>query len=101
MNIASKAKLLLPAECDEGLLLFCSEVAEEYIKSYCHLEEIPEGAGNLAAQMAASCYRQAQDGGKAVKSVSRGDFSVTYGDAVQGPLQEFNGRLNAFRKMKW
>ena len=42
MKIADKAKLLLPAGYDEGLLLFCCEVTEEYIKSYCHLEEIPE-----------------------------------------------------------
>ncbi len=101
MKIADKAKLLLPAGYDEGLLLFCCEVTEEYIKSYCHLEEIPEGARNLASQMAAGCYREASDGGKPVKSVTRGDFSVTYGDVVQDALLGYNGRLNAFRKMKW
>ena len=70
MKIADKAKLLLPAGYDEGLLLL-------------------------------GCYREASDGGKPVKSVTRGDFSVTYGDVVQDALLGYNGRLNAFRKMKW
>ena len=101
MNIADKAKLLLSDGYDEALLLFCCEATEEYIKSYCHLEEIPEGARNLASQMAAACYRQAKDGGLPVKSVTRGDFAVTYGDGAWDVLQGYNGRLNAFRKMKW
>ena len=101
MKIADKAKLLLGADCDEALLLFCCEATEEYIKSYCHVKEIPQEAENLASQMAAGCYREAKGGGMPVKSISRGDFSVTYGDAVQDALQNYQGRLHAFRKMKW
>lgn len=101
MNIADKAKLLLADGYDEALLLFCCELTEEYIKSYCHLEEIPKGAEHLASQMVAGCYREAKDGGKAVKSVTRGDFSVTYSDGAQDVLQGYSERLNAFRKMKW
>lgn len=101
MKIADKAKLLLGADCDEALLLFCCEATEKYIKSYCHVKEIPQEAENLASQMAAGCYREAKGGGMPVKSISRGDFSVTYGDAVQDALQNYQGRLHAFRKMKW
>ena len=101
MKIADKAKLLLKDGCDEALLLFCCESVEEYVKSYCHLEEIPQGAQALASQMAAGCYRELESGGVPVKSVTRGDFSVTYGDEVQDSLQRYNGRLHAFRKLKW
>lgn len=101
MNIADKAKLLIPAECDETLMFFCCQVTEEYIKNYCHLSQIPEGALNLASQMAAACYMEVSNGGKTVKSISRGDFSVTYCGQESDALQGFNERLNAFRKMKW
>jgi len=51
--------------------------------------------------MTADCYKEAVGSGKNVKSITRGDFSVTYGDGAQGSLDNYQKRLNAFRKMKW
>ncbi|MEG2596971.1 MAG: hypothetical protein RR977_00975 [Oscillospiraceae bacterium] len=101
MNIADKARLLLKETIDESLLAFCSELTEEYISNFCGVPTTPNEMNNLASEMLAFAYQSAENFGKDVKSVSRGDYSVTYGDSLKNGFPRFNNRLIPFRKMKW
>ncbi len=87
-----KVKLLLKTY-DEELLKFCCEETENYVKNYCNIDEIPENAMGIAVEMAVFLYKNF--GERDVKSIRRGDFSVTY----EG--ESFNRRLSAFRKFRW
>lgn len=87
-----KVKLLLK-NYDEELLKFCVSETENYIRNYCNIETIPESAEGIAIEMAVYLYKNF--GERDVKSIKRGDFSVTY----EG--RGFEKRLNLFRKFRW
>ena len=87
-----KVKLLLK-NYDEELLNFCVSEAENYIRSYCNIESVPKAAEEIAVEMAIYLYKNF--GEREVKSIRRGDFSVTYEGTG------FEKRLSAFRKFRW
>ncbi len=88
----NKVKLLLK-NYDEELVAFCVSETENYIKSYCNIESIPEAAEEIAVEMAIHLYKNF--GEREIKSIRRGDFSVTY----EG--EGFKKRLASFRKFRW
>ena len=87
-----KVKLLLK-NYDEELLNFCVKETENYIRNYCNIDKIPAAAEGIAVEMAIHLYKNF--GERDVKSIRRGDFSVTY----EG--KGFEKRLSVFRKFRW
>lgn len=90
------------------LVTFAQENAEELVKNYCHIEEIPEGLSKTVLRIAMDIYRNEQPGGsevpQAVKSVSVGDTTTSFGTAEsqghsESILKDYKRQLNRYRKV--
>lgn len=99
-EILEMAKALLQNEVSEELLDFYAKDVEAYICAYCGVSAIPEGCETLAARMLAAALEDDSSGG-AVKSITRGDYSVSFSDEARERFSQFDQRLNAFRRVKW
>ncbi len=100
MNVSDKVKSLIGAECNEEILNFCCEEALSYIKNYCNINEVPLDLNATLVRMAYCLYKYSV-GDIEVKSITRGDFSVTYSDKKNEIFESFNNKLIPFRKLKW
>lgn len=89
-------------------LQFIISNVEETIKNYCNIEEVPEGLTNTAYRMAMDIYRNEQPGEtekpQAVKSVTIGDTSTSFGDTASGNytqsiLKDYAKQLNQYRRV--
>lgn len=103
-----KSLLGIPDNSKDILLQLTISQTEETIKNYCNVEEVPEGLKNTAYRMAMDIYRNEQPGEtekpQAVKSVSIGDTSTSFGDTVssdyvQSVLKDYKGQLNRYRRV--
>ena len=99
-EILETAKKLLPEGFREDLLAVRAADVEEYIRSYCGTAEIPVGCELLAARMVAAAA-DGSIGDRALKSVTRGDFSAAYEMGSRAGLEDFDRRLNRFRRLRW
>ena len=85
--------------------------AEAYIKSYCHLDKIPDALHYVWANIAVGCYQvwnKAEDGADPVgplSSVSMGDTSYSFAtdkktnaNYVTEIARDFKAQLNRFRR---
>ena len=105
----SKVKTLagIKEDCEDLLVEFALDSAEETIKNYCNLKDMPEGLHNTLIRMAVEIFRQegygSPDGTHPVKSVTVGDTSTTFGDYsteyTQSVLKKFEKTLNNYRKV--
>lgn len=78
-SILAKAELLAGHDLGgQGDLLV--EMAAQRACAYCQREDVPPGMEQAVAALALAL----QDGGEVVKSLTRGDTSITY-DISQGP----------------
>ena len=87
----------------DGLLSLIIAETEEYIRDYCHTEEIPQKLKGTVPFMAADLYRAKGYGAvelpSDVKSISEGQRSVSY--ETKRPADVFsayNARLKKHRK---
>lgn len=80
---------------NEEFLTFCCDDVIAYIKNYCNLTEVPIDAEYVAVKMAYDLYNKISN--CQVKSITRGDFSVTYSEK----LESYNSELYPFRKLRW
>lgn len=105
-----KSLLGITEEGQEPLLEFALRDAEETVKNYCNLEEIPEGLEHTIMRMAMDLYRNEQFGDSAVpmavKSISEGDTSTSFGIVessgyAQALLKDYQKQLNRYRKVKF
>ena len=87
---------------------FALQDAEETVKNYCNLEEIPKGLEHTVMRMAMDLYRNEQFGDStvpmAVKSISEGDTSTSFGTIessgyAQTLLKNYQKQLNRYRKV--
>ncbi len=104
----------------DDLLLFLIEKAEDMVKNYCRIREIPEELKNIIASMAQELYRIERPGEEeamgAVKTFSQGDMSVSFESSSSGEypsatllrsyggltfLRNYTAQLDAFRKAGW
>ena len=97
LNLAAK---LLPDGVDREKLALCGADVEEYICAYCSSSGIPEGCEMLAARMTAAAA-DGSIGQGALQSVTRGDFHASYQAEGRSGLEDFDRRLNRFRKLRW
>ena len=110
-----KLKMILGMQDTEkdGVLSFTLESAEQAVKGYCHIDEIPAALENTVIRIAADMYRSegyGQDSAPRVaQSVSRGDVSINYGNGsataeiggVKSFIDDYKAQLNAFRRLRW
>ena len=101
MNFREAARTLIGGEIDEERFEFCAEDVGQYIRAYCGTAEVPDGCEAVAARMLAAAYREDPAGAGAVRPVSRGDYSVSFAGGGQERFSSFDGRLQAFRRIKW
>lgn len=110
----NKLKLLLGLDVEDTskdvFVQFAIETAEELVRNYCHIEEIPEGLASTLLRIAMEIYRNEQPGvsevPQAVKSIETGDtktsFAVTettgYSESI---LKDYKKQLNRYRKVEF
>lgn len=103
-----KNLLGISEESQEPLLEFALQDAEETVKNYCNLEEIPKGLEHTVMRMAMDLYRNERFGDStvpmAVKSISEGDTSTSFGTIessgyAQTLLKNYQKQLNRYRKV--
>ncbi len=105
-----KTLLGILEEGQEPLLEFALRDAEETVKNYCNLEEIPKGLEHTIIRMAMDMYRNEQFGDNTVpmtvKSISEGDTSTSFGTVessgyAQTLLKNYQKQLNRYRKVEF
>lgn len=105
-----KLKVLLGITGEEKDLLvgFALDHANDIVKTYCNIEEIPPALNSTIYRMAAELYRNEQYGDsgipQAVKSISEGDTSTSFGSAetagyAGSVLKDYKKQLNRYRKV--
>lgn len=103
-----KNLLGISEESQEPLLEFALQDAEETVKNYCNLEEIPKGLEHTVVRMAMDICRNEQFGDDAVpvtvKSISEGDTSTSFGTVessgyAQTLLKNYQKQLNRYRRV--
>lgn len=91
-------------------LLFAIEDAEETIKGYCNIAEIPEGLNTTVIRMAMELYRNENLGDEeialgSVSSISEGSTSTSFrsssSEFKDSLLKDYKSRLNKYRKLVW
>lgn len=106
-----KLKALLGLKDDEPDLYveFALENAEEVIRNYCHIEEIPTGLSTTVLRMAADIYRNEQMGSvgvpRSVSSVTIGDTSTSFSTSAtefsESIMKNYKAVLNRYRKVEF
>lgn len=103
---------LLGGGIDPQLLLFALERGRELILNYCRLKELPAGLENTLLSLSVDIYRAEQPGKVqavgAVKGITEGDVSVSYGSAASAAenggvafLKDYTKTLDRYRKAGW
>ena len=81
-------KEMLGVEDKDAQIEFALESAKNIVTDYCNIEEIPPSLETTVVRMAMDIYRNEQPGEtekpQAVKSVSIGDTSTSFGDVASG-----------------
>lgn len=105
-----KALLGITGVEKDVFLDFALENAEETIRNYCHIDDIPKELNTTVLRMAVDLYRSenigSESGAETVKSISQGDTSVTLEaaggtDYKQSILKNYEAQLRKFRKLRW
>lgn len=103
---------LLGGGIEPEILLFALERARELILNYCRLKELPAGLENTLLSLCVDIYRAEQPGKPqavgAVKGITEGDVSVSYGSAASAAenggmafLKDYTKTLDRYRKAGW
>lgn len=114
-NVESTTMLLLKSllgikDTEENASVsFALANAEEVVKNYCHIDEIPEQLTNTVIRMAMDIYRNEQPGSadlpQAVSSVKIGDTSTSFKASTEefseSILKNYKSVLNRFRKVEF
>lgn len=107
-----KLKQLLGITDDtkDFILEFALEKAEDTIKNYCNIKELPVELNNIVLSMAMELYRIENFGneeeGKDVKSIQVGDTTTTFETSkdmniAEELLKDYKAQLAPYRKVKW
>lgn len=101
-------KEMLGVEDKDVQIEFALESAKNVVTDYCNIEEIPASLETTVIRMAIDIYRNEQPGEsekpQAVKSVSIGDTSTSFGDTAssdytQSILKSYAKQLNRYRRV--
>lgn len=87
--------------------------AEDLVKNYCNIQQIPPQLNTTVVRIARDIWRAGGYAGpqapQQVASISRGDFSTSFASAADAQLQNpgagfaaaYQTALNPFRKLRW
>ncbi len=101
-------KEMLGAEDKDVQIEFALQSAKDIVTDYCNIEVIPKSLETTVIRMAMDIYRNEQPGEsekpQAVKSVSVGDTSTSFGDAAstdytESILKNYTKQLNRYRRV--
>lgn len=101
-------KGMLGVEDKDVQIEFALQSAKDIATDYCNIEEIPKSLETIVIRMAMDIYRNEQPGEcekpQAVKSVSIGDTSTSFGDTAsddytQSILKNYAKQLNRYRRV--
>lgn len=115
VNKLERIKKLLGISDDskDEILQFTIDNVTDMVLNYCNITEVPEKLENIILSMCVDKYRAESLGSEispgAVKSISEGDVSVSYGSAYSvsdNPGMEFlkgyKAQLDRFRRLgRW
>ncbi len=102
-----KIKKICSAEENADIVEYCCDSAEEIIKNYCGIKEIPDGLESVFIEMACDIYRSGEYGNEAqtgrLKSLTEGDVSMSFEESNEksGDIRKYENRLKPFRRIKW
>lgn len=90
-------------------LRFAMDNAEEIIRNYCNVEDVPQGLVTTAYRMSMDVFRAEAVGEsgfpQSVTSIREGDTSTSFGnrsDAIKDTiLKDYKAQLNKYRKVGW
>lgn len=93
----------------DSVLRFAAEEAEEAVKNYCNINEIPSGLQKTTCRIAIDIYhgaRQGKEGELSVSSITEGDISVSFRkdveeSSIDNILSRYKTSLNRFRKVRF
>ena len=94
----------------EPLVAFALENAEETVRNYCHIEEIPEGLNSTVVRMAMELYRNERPGEEGVPltvtSIKAGDTSSSFGIVENmgytgSVLKNYKNQLHRYSKAEF
>lgn len=97
-------------EGEKTLIEFAIEDAENKIKNYCNLEEVPKELYTTLARLSVDVFRAEGYGSeesRQIASVSRGDVSTSFENTASLEstqtdfLSKYKAQLNAYRKLRW
>ncbi len=101
-------KEMLSVEDKDVQIEFALQSAKNIVTDYCNIKEVPESLETTVVRMAMDIYRNEQPGEtekpQAVKSVSIGDTSTSFGDKESGDytqsiLKNYQKQLNRYRRL--
>ena len=106
MNIGMLKKLTGFSFCDE-VYNFAAEEAQEIVKNYCNIDEIPQGLEHTTIKIAADILRRGQYGSGdvpvIVSSVKVGDTTTSFTPLSDGETNEvianYEKMLNRYRRV--
>ncbi|QDY23144.1 hypothetical protein CGQ39_13470 [Clostridium botulinum] len=114
MTPLEKLKKLLDISLDDDSkdfsLQFAIEDAEQTIRDYCHIKEIPEELNNTILRMSIDIYRNDNLGEEEnplgpISSISEGDTSISYRNAnaefKDSLVKDYKAKLHKYRKLVW
>lgn len=93
----------------DSVLQFAAQEAEEAVKNYCNINEIPSGLKKTTYHIAMDLYRgtnQGEEGELSVTSITEGDTSISFRKDVEESsadniLSRYRTSLNRFRKVRF
>ena len=104
---SEKVKKICNAEENTDIIEYCCDSAEEIIKNYCGIKEIPDGLESVFIEIACDIYRSGEYGNEAqtgrLKSLTEGDVSMSFEENSEksGDIRKYENRLKPFRRIKW
>ena len=102
-----KVKKICNAEENTDIIEYCCDSAEEIIKNYCGIKEIPDELESVYIELTCDIYRSGEYGSEAqtgrLKSLTEGDVSMSFeeSDGKSGDIRKYENRLKPFMRIKW
>ena len=105
-----KIKEICKAEESDLNLEYALDSAISIAKNYCGIKELPEELENTVIDMAIDIFKSGQYGQEdesgILNSITEGDISMSFGDALfeqygLSSIKNYEKRMMPFRRIKW
>ena len=106
-TVSEKVGKICSAEENRETVGYCCDSAEEIIKNYCRIKEIPDEMESVFIELACEIYRSGEYGNEAqagrLKGITEGDVSMSFEESSEKSesIRKYENRLKHFRRIKW